>query len=265
MKPMLKGLLETRILPVERITVSNRKNAARIHELSKTYGVVASQNKLADIASADIVILAVKPFDMALALQEVRTAISLKQLVISVAAGISTSSVEEQLSDDIPVIRAMPNTSCFVQASATAICRGRCAQNGHLEVARQLFSAIGTVSVIDERFMDAVTGLSGTGPAYIYYVVEALMEAGKSVGLSEQICRDLLLQTLYGSAKMLTETGKSPRELRRQVTSPMGTTEAGIAVLDNGIVQQLFLKAVERATERAIEMGRSFMPGNDSN
>lgn len=254
---MLKGLSATATPPGGRITVCNRRNVARLEELRATYGVVASRDKITDIATADIIVLAVKPFDVAQALDEVYAALSPGQVLISVAAGVATATIEARVPEGMPVVRTMPNTSSFVQESATAVCRGRWATPQHLDLARQLFAAIGTVAVVDEAAMDAVTGLSGSGPAYIYYVAEALLAGGAAVGLSEETSRELLLQTLYGAARMLRETGKDPAELRRQVTSPNGTTMAGIAILDEREVHQAFRRAVERATERAREMGQA--------
>jgi len=253
---LVKGILSARLLPAQRITLSTRKNIQRLYYLSATYAVNACEDKKAGIDEADIVVLAVKPIDMVMALQEVDTAISSEHLVISVAAGVSTSTIESLLRGNVPVIRAMPNTSSFVQASATAISRGRWTTTVQLEMAQQIFSAIGSSVVVDEPLLDAVTGLSGTGPAYFYYLVEALMEAGVSCGLPEGTCRELLLQTLEGAAKMLKETGKAPAELRRQVTSPNGTTVAAMNVLEEGGVRNLLVRAVRRATDRAAEMGR---------
>ncbi len=253
---MLKGLLATATLPPAQITLSNRQHVARLEELHTGYGTVASRDKLTEIAAAEIVVLAVKPFDVASALAEVGKVLSPGQLLISVAAGVATAAIEARIPAGVPVVRAMPNTSSFVQESATAICGGRWATAETLELASQLFAAIGTVVTVEEDAMNAVTGLSGSGPAYIYYVAEALLAAGESVGLSEETSRELLLQTLYGAARMLRETGKSPGELRRQVTSPNGTTMAGIAALDAGDVGASFRIAVERATERAREMGQ---------
>jgi pyrroline-5-carboxylate reductase len=229
---MLRGILEAGVLPAQQITVSNHKNSERLSQLSAIYGVRSSQQKNREIASADIIILAMKPFDLQQALQEVRAAITPQQLIVSVVAGASTAAIEAQLPDEVPVIRTMPNTSCFVQESATAISCGKHATPEQIEQVKQIFAAIGTVTLVDEHLLDAVTGLSGSGPAYIYYVIESLMQAGQLAGLSEAICRDLLVQTLYGSARMLKVTGKDPQELRRQVTSPNGTTMAGLAVLE---------------------------------
>jgi pyrroline-5-carboxylate reductase len=253
---MLRGILAANVLPAQHITISNRKHSERLSQLSNAYGVRVSQQKSRDIASADIIILAMKPFDLHQALQEVRDAITPQQLVVSVVAGASTAAIEAQLPDGVPAIRTMPNTSCFVQESATAISPGKHATAEQIEQVKQIFAAIGTVTVVDEHLLDAVTGLSGSGPAYIYYVVESLMRAGQLVGLSEDICRDLLIQTLYGSARMLKVTGKDPQELRRQVTSPKGTTMAGLAVLEQGELPDLFQKAVKQATRRATEMGQ---------
>ena len=253
---IIKGLLETEAVAPHQITICNRQNAGRLAMLEARYRIIVSADKLADLAAADVILLTVKPFDVAAALTESSGAIGPHQLLVSVAAGVTTGSIDRKLAPGVPVVRAMPNTSSFVQASATALCRGTWADDAHLELARRLFAAIGTVATVDEGAMDAVTGLAGTGPAYIYYVVEALLEGGLAAGLDEQTCRDLLLQTVYGAAKMLHTTGQPPAELRRQVTSPNGTTMAGIGVLDDREVKDAFRRAVLRATERAAEMGR---------
>jgi len=253
---MIKGITSASLLPAEQITISNRNNAQRLQELRARYAVQLSQEKMSDIAEADIVILAMKPFDLVKALREVAPAISQQHLVISLVAGVSTELIEDNLPASVPVIRAMPNTSSFVQASSTALCQGRWATSTHLAIASDLFSAIGISVTIPESLMDAATGLSGSGPAYIYYVVEALLKGGQACGLSIETCRTLLLQTVYGAAKMLQETEQEPAALRRQVTSPNGTTMAAIEILDQGNGQQLFQDAVIRATQRAAEMGQ---------
>lgn len=252
---LIKGLLTAQLLPAEQITICNRKNSARLDTLQRRYGVRISQNKQADCAQADLVILATKPFDIPGALQEIAEAISSKHLVISLAAGISTATLEQQLEQQTPVIRSMPNTSSSVQASATALCPGKWTIPQHLELAQQFFSAIGISVIVDETQMDAVTGLSGSGPAYFYYVVEALLEAGQRCGLPAETARTLLIQTIYGAARMLQESGQDPAELRRQVTSPNGATMAGLAVLEEGGAHQLLLSMVQRSTERSAEMG----------
>lgn len=252
---LVKGLLNARLLSARQIVVSNRKNAARLEWLQQRYGVRIAEEKQEDCARADLLILAMKPFDLPAALQEVAPAISSGQVVISLAAGVSTAMIERQLGLPVPVMRAMPNTSSSVQASATALCAGRWATPEHLEMAKRLFSGIGISVVVKEEQMDAVTGLSGSGPAYFYYLVEALLEAAQQCGLPTETARTLLIQTIYGAARMLQESEQSPAELRRQVTSPNGTTMAGLAVLEQGGVYELLIQTVRRATERAAEMG----------
>lgn len=253
---IIKGIVGARLIPPQQMTICNRTHSSRLDELHTRYGVHICQEKQADIAHADILVLAVKPFDLVHALQEIAPLVSSHHLILSVVAGASTHLIERCLQVSTPVIRAMPNTSSFVQVSATALCPGQWATSHHLETAQDLFSAIGISVVVEEILMDAVTGLSGTGPAYFYYVVEALLEAGQACGLPAEICRPLLIQTLHGAAIMLQETGKDPGELRRQVTSPNGTTMAAIATLEQGNGSQLFLHAVQRATQRASEMGQ---------
>jgi pyrroline-5-carboxylate reductase len=258
---ILKGLLATATVPAEQVVVCNRQHYARLAELHQQYGIRPSRDKQADIAAAEIVVLAVKPFDVAAALAEVGGALRADQLLITVAAGVATDTIEAQLPAGMPVVRAMPNTSSFVQESATAICGGSQATPEAMALAQGLFASIGTVVTVEEGAMDAVTGLSGSGPAYFYYVAEALLAAGTAVGLPEETSRDLLIQTLYGAARMLRETGKEPGELRRQVTSPNGTTMAGIAALDDAAVAAAMHRAVERATNRAREMGEQLRRG----
>lgn len=252
---LLKGMLSAGLVRAEQVTISNRKHGERLEELRQRYGVQVTSNKVESCREADLVVLAMKPFDLPAALQEVGDALSSRQVVISLAAGISTAMIERQSGLPVPVIRAMPNTSSSVQASATALCGGRWATAEHLELAQRLFSAIGVSVVVEEEQMNAVTGLSGSGPAYVYYLVEALQEAAQQCGLPAETARTLLVQTIYGAARMLQESELSPADLRRQVTSPNGTTMAGLSVLEEGGVYQLLIQTVRRASERAAEMG----------
>lgn len=256
---MVKGILAAELFPPQQITVSNRSHTTRLYEIEAAYGVNICQSKehKADrAATADIIIVAVKPFDVAAALENVRSAITPHHLVISVAAGVSTTAIESYLGGDVPVIRAMPNTSSFVQESATAISAGHHVSVEHMMIAQEIFSAIGTAIIIGEEQLDAVTGLSGSGPAYIYYIVEALLDAGIACGLPYETSQALVLQTLSGAVKMLKETGKDAAELRRQVTSPNGTTMAGLQALEEGHADHLFIQAVKQATARSIELGK---------
>jgi pyrroline-5-carboxylate reductase len=252
---MIKGILSADLLSAQHITVSNRQRPERLAYLHDTYGVQSCQDKRVGVAQADVLVVAVKPFNLADALREIAPAVTSHHLIISVVAGASTDSIAQCLGVEVPVIRSMPNTSSFVQESATALCPGRYANGEHMALAQELFAAIGSSAVVEEDLMNAVTGLSGTGPAYLYYVIEALMEGGRACGLPEDTCRMLMEQTVLGAAKMLRETAKDPAELRRQVTSPNGTTMAAMQLLDSGNCQELFVRAVRRATQRAEEMG----------
>jgi pyrroline-5-carboxylate reductase len=256
---MVKGMLAAELFSASQLTVSNRSHTARLHELHSEYAVNTCQSKedkAASAAAADIIVVAVKPFDVAAALENVQHALRPDHLIISVAAGVSTGAIETYLGGRIPVVRAMPNTSSFVQESATAISAGHYATPGHIEDALQIFSAIGSAIIVEEGQLDAVTGLSGSGPAYIYYVVEALLDAGIACGLPQETSQALVLQTLVGAVKMLKETGTDPAELRHQVTSPNGTTMAGLQALEQGNAASLFLQAVKQATARSVEMGK---------
>lgn len=256
---MVKGMLAAELFSASQLTVSNRSHTARLYELNSEYGVNTCQrkeDKAASAASAAIIVVAVKPFDVASALENVQHALTPDHLIISVAAGVSTGAIETYLGEQIPVIRAMPNTSSFVQESATAVSAGRYATPAHMENALQIFSAIGSAIIVEEGQLDAVTGLSGSGPAYIYYVVEALLDAGIACGLPQETSQALVLQTLSGAVKMLKETGKDPAELRHQVTSPNGTTMAGLQALEQGNAASFFLQAVKQATARSVEMGK---------
>lgn len=251
----IAGLVDTGVVAPGRITVSGRRVHRRVAALVAAHGVHPSVNKQAEIAASDVVFLAVKPLDVPAALAEIGAALTPRHVLLSVAAGVATSSIEAALHEHVPVIRAMPNTSALVHQSATAIAPGHWATSEHVALARRLFSAVGTVTETPETWMDAVTGLSGSGPAYIYYVTEALFAAGLAEGLDAETTRALVLQTLVGAAAMLATTGAHPATLRQQVTSPAGTTMAGVAVLEAAGVRESIVAAVGAATRRARELG----------
>ncbi|AEG61128.1 pyrroline-5-carboxylate reductase [Desulforamulus ruminis] len=254
---MVRGLLSTGIVRPGEIWVSNRNNEARLNYLRSYYGIVPVTDKCQAASQSDVIIFAMKPQDVFTALEEVRGCISNNQLVISVLAGISTPIIEEGLNAEVAVVRAMPNTSCAVLESATGLSAGKYTSPEQLALAGEIFRMVGEVVVFDEPLLDAVTGLSGSGPAYIYYLVEAMEKAGEAAGIPRETARPLVLKTLLGAAKMLMETGEKPEVLRRQVTSPNGTTMAGIQQLDQGHFQDTILKAVLRATSRSQELGQA--------
>lgn len=255
---MLAGILKKGLTAKDRIFVTNRNNAERLEQLTDAYGVNATTDKLAVARASDILILAIKPKDAKEALLELRGAVSSNQLIISVIAGVPTSLIGEWLGVDCPIIRTMPNTSSAVGLSATGLSANAFVRPEQLALATRLFEAIGTVYEVAEEELDIITGLSGSGPAYIYYLVEAMMGAGATAGLDREMARQLTLQTVIGAAHMLLETRAEPALLRKQVTSPGGTTQAGLEVLESYRFQEAVTSAILRATERAREMGAQY-------
>lgn len=260
---MVAGLLAAGVTFAPSIVVTNRSRQDRLDSMALRWGVRTTRSKAEVCASADVLVLATKPADIPTVLEQLRGLVTPRHLVVSVAAGIPCAALERGLGEGIPVVRAMPNTSCHVKESATAIALGRWAGEEHEQVATTIFSAVGEVVTVPEDWLDAVTGLSGSGPAYVYLLMEALTEAGVEVGLSPEVSRLLTRQTVLGAARMVLETGEDPALLRRKVTSPNGTTMAALRVLEEmGFVSAL-REAVRRATARSREMGQQFFPSGE--
>lgn len=255
---ILTGLLGKSEVKPNQISIINRSDQVRLELLSKKFGLDRESHLRQKIYESDIIFLAVKPKDMHEVMQEWGRRFRSGQLLISVVAGIPTSFIENRLTEQVKVIRVMPNTSCTVGLSATAICRGKWVTDRELELAHHIFSSIGSVKVVDEEMMDAVTGLSGSGPAYVYYLVESLESAGIHAGLESATARHLAIQTLLGATEMLLRTGKEAAQLRQEVTSPGGTTMAGLEVLNQYRFREALVEAVFRAAERSKEMGEIY-------
>lgn len=254
---IIDGLLNANVVKGEHITVSNRSNETRLQDLHKKYGVKGTHNKKELLADANILFLAMKPKDVAEAIIPLKEYINNDLLIISLLAGVSTHSIRNLLQKDVPIIRAMPNTSAAILKSATAISPSEHTTEEHIRIVTSLFETIGLVSVVDEEDMHAVTALSGSGPAYIYYVVEAMEEAAKKIGLKEDIAKSLILQTMIGAAEMLKASEKHPSILRKEITSPGGTTEAGIEVLQEHNFQQALISCITQATKRSHDLGKT--------
>jgi len=254
---IIGGLLHANVVKAEQITVSNRSNETRLQELHKKYGVKGTHNKKELLTDTNILFLAMKPKDVAEALIPFKEYIHNNLLIISLLAGVSTHSIRNLLQKDVPIIRAMPNTSAAILKSATAISPSKHAKAEHIQTATALFETIGLVSVVEEEDMHAVTALSGSGPAYIYYVVEAMEEAAKKIGLKEDVAKSLILQTMIGAAEMLKASEKHPSILRKEITSPGGTTEAGIEVLQEYQFQQALISCITQATQRSHNLGET--------
>jgi len=250
---LVRGLLGRGVVPPDRCIVTNRSNDVRLARFAREWSVDTTRDKVRLLRAAGVIVLAVKPADLPAVLKEIAPHIEARHLVISVAAGVPLSTIEAAL-DETAVVRTMPNTSAAVGASITAICGGRRAEDEHLAVARTLFEAVGRVVVVPERFFDAVTGLSGSGPAYIYLLAEAMIEAAEREGIERQVALALVSQTILGAGRMLVETGDDPAALRARVTSPGGTTMAGVEALVDGDFPATVARAVARAARRAAEL-----------
>lgn len=231
-------------------TVAHPERAAA---LSAQFGVTVTTDNLAAAEAADVILLGVKPTQIEDLVRSIKPALK-GQLLISFAASVKTRAIEDVAGNDQPVIRAMPNTPAMVDAAITALCGGHFATPEHLTLAQRIFSTVGRTVIVDEKHMDAVTGLSGSGPAFLYIIIEALAEAGVNVGLPREIATLLAAQTTFGAAKMVLETGSHPALLKDEVTTPAGCTVDGILELEEGGLRVTLIKAVKRATIRAREL-----------
>jgi pyrroline-5-carboxylate reductase len=254
---MIRGLLRGGDFAIAQIAASGPRDE-RMRELRDTYGIYATTDNKVPAAS-EIVVLSVKPQILARVLEEVGSTISSEALVISIAAGVPIAAIQSRLSSGTRVVRAMPNTPALVDAAATAISRGEFARESDLEDAKRIFDAVGSTVVLDESLLDAVTGLSGSGPAYVFLILEALSDAGVKVGLSRRTAQLLAAQTVLGSAKLLLETGEHPGMLKDMVTSPGGTAITGLHTLEHGGVRTTLMNAVEAATRRSRELGEAML------
>jgi pyrroline-5-carboxylate reductase len=251
---IIKGLLHGKVLPADRVTASDVKGD-RLELLHGTHGIRTTTDNHALLRNSDVVVLAVKPQGIDKVLTEVGADVRPDQLIISVAAGVPIEALEGRLPAGSRVVRAMPNTPATVQAGATAIAGGAHASADDLRMARELFEAVGRVVVLDETLLDAVTGLSGSGPAYVMLIIEALADGGVKVGLHRDTALLLAAQTVFGSAQLLLETGEHPGRLKDMVTSPGGTAIAGLHTLESGALRKTLIDAVEAATKRSVELG----------
>jgi pyrroline-5-carboxylate reductase len=251
---LVRGLLQSGTVTADRIRASDVDDG-RLGELHTKYGVDTTTDNEALARWADVVVIAVKPQIVDRILAPVGAALSEGDLVVSIAAGVPIDAIEARLPAGTRVIRAMPNTAAIALAAATAIAPGAHATAADVEVARALFEAVGRCVVLDESQLDAVTGLSGSGPAYVMMMIEALADGGVKVGLGRDIALLLAAQTVYGAAKLQLETGEHPGRLKDMVTSPGGTAIAGLHTLEAGGLRRTLMDAVETASRRSEELG----------
>ena len=251
---MIKGLTHSGTLAPERICSSDIR-PDRLDALHTTYRIATHRDNVAVAKASDIIVLAVKPQILDRILEEISQEITRDKLVISIAAGVPVSAIESKLCSEARVIRAMPNTPALVQTGTTGVAPGEYANQEDLDLALDVFSSVGTTYILEETLLDAVTGLSGSGPAYIFLIIEALSDAGVKVGLSRHIAQAMAAQTVLGSAKLLIETGEHPGMLKDMVTSPGGTAIAGLHTLEEGGLRTTLINAVEVATRRSKALG----------
>lgn len=252
---IVEGIVTEHVIESNRVYVSNKRNKVRLRELERKYNVIGTTDKREVIENSTVIVLATKPNDVENALLDIKPFINENQLIVSVIAGISTSLIRSIIGKKVPVIRTMPNTSASIGYSATAIAKGEYATESDLKIVQHLFNAIGTVSVVDEEQMHIVTAISGSGPAYIYYLVEAMEQIAKEEGLDEETAKQLITQTIIGAGKMLTKSNESAKTLRENVTSPNGTTAAGIQILKEYHFQEAIINCIKSAKERSVQLG----------
>ena len=256
---MLRGLLKKKVVSPKQILVAEPREE-RTRFLSQKYRIHVTADNKAAVRFGEIIIVAVKPQVIKGVLQEITGVLTSPQVIISIAAGITIAFIASHVGNDKRIVRAMPNTPCQIGEGAIALCGGGKATSSDIRVAQTLFAAVGTTVMIPETHMDAVTGLSGSGPAYIFLIIEALTDGGVKMGLPRDVAQSLVLQTIIGSGRMVLETGDHPGTLRDLVTSPGGTTIAGLHVLEKKGVRDALINAVVAASERSRELSQALKP-----
>jgi pyrroline-5-carboxylate reductase len=248
-----QGLIAQKIIAAKDIIVTDI-DAARLEFLRKSMKLKVSQDNEKAVKGAGIIILAVKPQSMAATLSQISSAIDKTKIVISIAAGITTNFIESALVPGVRVLRVMPNTPALIGEGAAAVAKGSCAKKSDVQLAHMIFNAVGISVEVEEALIDAVTGLSGSGPAYCFLIIEALIDAGEKMGLPRDLAGKLAMQTMLGAARLCLSSDKQPAELREMVTSPGGTTVAGLQALADGNLRATIISAVEAATKRSKEL-----------
>ncbi len=253
---LLSAMLQSQVIPAGRVecTVAHQPRA---DYLCAKYGVKAHTNNAQAVKGASLVLVVLKPQQVKGALHEVRKTISPNALIVSAAASVTTSLIERELGRPARVVRAMPNTPCLIRQGMTALAGGKHATAHDLEVAQNIFGAMGRAVIVDEKHMDAITALSGSGPAYVYMIIESLAEAGVKLGVPRDLSTELSAQTLLGASALVLHTGEHPAKLKDVVTTPAGCTIDGLMELEEGRLRVTLIKAVVRAAARARQLVES--------
>jgi pyrroline-5-carboxylate reductase len=250
---LLSGMLSSQWVPVGRV-VATVAHQPRANYLAEKYGIKAHTDNSDAVAGADLVLIALKPQQVRAFLREVKKSLSKDALIISAAASVTTGHIENELGHPARVVRAMPNTPCLIRHGMTALARGQHATDEDVRVAQEIFAAMGRTVVVDEKHMDAITGLSASGPAYVYMIIESLAEAGVKLGLPRELSTELSAQTLLGASALVLHTGEHPAKLKDVVTTPAGCTIDGLLELEEGGLRVTLIKAVVRAAQRAKQL-----------
>jgi pyrroline-5-carboxylate reductase len=250
---LLSGMLRAGKFRREEIIVSDIL-PERVEQLSNKYGVKCTLDNLEVAEKSDVIVLCVQPIDVVKAIQSIKASLNKKKLLISIAAGVGTDYIQRFISKDVDLVRAMPNNPCMVGEGMIVLTAAEGTPSTRLEEAKEIFTCVGRTMFLGEHLFDAVTGLSGSGPAYFYLFIEALADGGVKVGIPKEAALILAAQTALGAAKMVLETGVHPAKLKDLVATPGGTTIYGLAELEEGNIRAALLKAVERATKRAREL-----------
>lgn len=253
---LLQAFLKNHLFRPENIRATVQ-HAERASQLAKQWGVSVTTDNLEAARTSDLILLGVKPQTVPELIEQIRPALTQQKLIVSFAASVKTNAIEAAAGVDLGVIRAMPNTPSLLGCGATALCRGRFVSDEQLAIAERIFKSVGRTVIVEEKHMDAVTGLSASGPAFIYIILESLAEAGVKVGLPRDIATLLAAQTTLGAATMVLETGSHPALLKDAVTTPAGCTIDGILELEEGGLRVTLIKAVMRAAQRAKELASS--------
>ncbi len=252
---LLGGLIKANLTKPENIIATDIFES-RLQTLKDNWGVQTTLKNNKAVEKADIIVLCVKPQTIQTVLDQIKPAVKKEHLIISILAGINTHTIQSVLDKHNPVIRAMPNIPAVVDEGATGICLGQHAKKVHKELAMQIFSSVGMVEVVPESLMDVITGMSGSGPAYIYMVIEALTDGGVMMGLPRDVATRLATQTVLGSAKLVRETNVHPAVLKDQVTTPGGTAISAIKELETHGLRPMLIRAVETATKKSKELSQ---------
>ncbi|RYL93498.1 pyrroline-5-carboxylate reductase [Sporolactobacillus sp. THM7-4] len=255
---LIRGFLNQNLITADRVWVTNHSNIDRLNNLERNYHVHTTRDKQLVLKGAEVVILAFKPGDTTDALESLKNLLTTDQLIISLMVGVPSSFIVSTVGLNLPIVRVMPNTSASIGLSATGIAPGQFATSRQIDVARKLFEAVGTVTEVEEPAIDVIAGLAGSGPAYLYYLAEAMQEAGVREGIPREDAARLVIQTLMGAVNLLNRSDKTAGELLREVATPGGTTEAGINALNRHQTKEAVIDCVRKAVHRAGELSVQF-------